>query len=1018
MLLASLLLSLTPIPPAQESASEPRTAADWDRVALESGASFDTDAEMLAWLRALELEESDRRRRELGRLATTRERLRVTVRHDEARGLRELELNADGSLLSTRTSHGSLRMWDARTGVLLWEAEGFDPRFSENGRFLASVLGNTATLRNARTGRLVGEVHTAPETWINLALPDPTGRLLATIDRGEAQDHGDWLTLWDLHCGSPLAGPVPVGDCWFYDSTFDPTGKFFAACYSLDEGERFGIYLWSREDGLRSIDGTWPFAFDHDGERLAAGVREGAQLFSTATGEAISPPLPFGFCDKQLVFRDDGALVASDWAEVCIWDFDGGIARSAPRWRDDLDDGWREKYHTAPDDLSPDGTRCALGGLGDTLRIWDTETGVPIGPPLLHGMPAHHAAFARDDPAVATANEGGLVRVWDVAKSDRPTPPPAFVESRFEETADGAVVSRRESVVLLVELETGEIRELQRGGRVWGLAFDREGEGLAVSWENGEIDLWSPDGERIGDPLRQWDEAAVTWRGDRLVASGLLLRCWDLASGTTVHLGYGEWWPAVLTAGSELVYRDVYEDAWVISRRSLDSWRRLSIVSAPEDTALARLDPEGHRVACVGDGRVLLVDTRAGEVLAETKAEGVDSNTWVLFGSDGAGLLWLQSDYDEDPVQVRTWSPDSGAPPTQVTIDCSEESPLAWYADSRVLTWHAGSKLLAIARERVEPLEGDEIHLLDSESGAARGDPIVVPGEVTHLLLDSTGKRMALACGRQVDEVLPLSWADPPVDDPLEDVNRKRRVLARSPEGDLSAVIVPYRSLELWYTETEEPIARLSTHLSGLSVAVDPGVTHAAFDRTGTRLAVVHRDDSVTVWRLEDWRACGPPCRVGKNVKSLQFGGRSDRLVVLDEDGYSTYDVGSGERVAGPFGIHGSTVRPGPFDPSGNRLLVFDSVYVTLLEIEDGEVRPLGTRRRPRGNEIANPARFLDDGRVVVGVRMDKKPARLTILDFDDPGEVRLEGDATELRRIWEPRLGLRIEGDEIVRRQ
>jgi hypothetical protein len=56
--------------------------------------------------------------------------------------------------------------------------------------------------------------------------------------------------------------------------------------------------------------------------------------------------------------------------------------------------------------------------LDKTARVWDTESGQPITPPLKHEGTVWHAAFSPDGRRAVTASEDHTARIWDVPNSD------------------------------------------------------------------------------------------------------------------------------------------------------------------------------------------------------------------------------------------------------------------------------------------------------------------------------------------------------------------------------------------------------------------------------------------------------------------------------------------------------------------------------------------------------------------------------------------------------------------------
>jgi WD40 repeat protein len=71
--------------------------------------------------------------------------------------------------------------------------------------------------------------------------------------------------------------------------------------------------------------------------------------------------------------------------------------------------------------FSPDGKRVIT--ISDTTaRLWDSATGKPLGPPLLHQEQVHTAAFSPDGNSVVTRS-GKIARLWDSA-TGKPLGPP------------------------------------------------------------------------------------------------------------------------------------------------------------------------------------------------------------------------------------------------------------------------------------------------------------------------------------------------------------------------------------------------------------------------------------------------------------------------------------------------------------------------------------------------------------------------------------------------------------------
>ena len=63
--------------------------------------------------------------------------------------------------------------------------------------------------------------------------------------------------------------------------------------------------------------------------------------------------------------------------------------------------------------FSPDGKRVVTASEDKTARVWDADTGKPMGEPMTHGEGGFSAGFSPDGKHVVTASLDKTARVWD-----------------------------------------------------------------------------------------------------------------------------------------------------------------------------------------------------------------------------------------------------------------------------------------------------------------------------------------------------------------------------------------------------------------------------------------------------------------------------------------------------------------------------------------------------------------------------------------------------------------------------
>jgi WD40 repeat protein len=84
----------------------------------------------------------------------------------------------------------------------------------------------------------------------------------------------------------------------------------------------------------------------------------------------------------------------------------------------------RHKGTVAAASFSTDGRRIVTASSDNTAQVWDAETGKPLGEPLRHENPVATASFSADDRRIVTTAFDKTARIWDVAVNlTAPLPP-------------------------------------------------------------------------------------------------------------------------------------------------------------------------------------------------------------------------------------------------------------------------------------------------------------------------------------------------------------------------------------------------------------------------------------------------------------------------------------------------------------------------------------------------------------------------------------------------------------------
>ncbi len=324
----------------------------------------------------------------------------------------------DGSLIATDSGDGEMQVIDAKTGVRRWSVQrhsvGSYVAFSPDGRYLAtSWRDGVVEVAEAETGHLLfpsGQI-ALPDTftWRTFTLTwSPDSRTLAV-------SQGERCTVWGL---------FPLRERF----TFQIPGTAVDRVAFSPDGKRLALALWKWRAVVLDADiGTLCATIDRCwGAQFVAFTPDGRSLLTEGFDSDLSYPhtgiydvrtgQPIRIFSSQHrgargLSPDGSKALIVDGVEACIYSTRTGEA---------LSPFITLSATVEESQFSPDGSRVLFTCIDGSVSIHDVATGALTDPIVHHTSKVTAALFDPTGRRFLTAGKDGSTRLWSLQPTGTP----------------------------------------------------------------------------------------------------------------------------------------------------------------------------------------------------------------------------------------------------------------------------------------------------------------------------------------------------------------------------------------------------------------------------------------------------------------------------------------------------------------------------------------------------------------------------------------------------------------------
>ena len=611
----------------------------------------------------------------------------------------------------------------------------------------------------------------------------------------------------------------------------------------------------------------------------------------------------------QVAFSPDGKtiLISSDGESARLWDAASCMPIGQPI---------PNKWMLAPAIFSPDGKIVLAGSTHKAARLWDATNGQAIGKPLEHQSYVKCAAFSPDGTVLITGGDDAMARLWDTT-----TGQPIGEPIRHSASVGFVAFSPNGRTVLTMGDRNGMARLWDAATRQpVGVPMKLQSLPSATAFIPASKTIWTGSGNHmillwdvatgrpiVGKPLRHEgtvDSIAYSPDGKTVLTSifqGDSAQLWDAASWLPIGrpLAHNGWVRAVAFSPDG---RTVLTGSSDGTARFWDAATGEHIgqpIVHPSAVASVAYSPDGKTVITGGGNQAWLSDTPVGAPTGQPLLLQHRSVTSLAYSPDGRTVLTTGMN------SLSFWDANNGLPVGRPMVDEHWVRAAAFGPDCKTI--------LAVS-------EGCTARLWDIANSRFIGQPVKLGRAPTRRRIGYSGEPEGIMSARfSPDGKMVLTFSLGRVTT-LWDATSGKSKMSESdinsatfgPDGKTVLTGGKDKTARLWDTANGQPLgAPMKHHESVAFVAFSPDGKTILTGSGGT----------ATFWDPLTAEPIGKPIANPQGVSPIAFS--PDGKTILATTGPFTlrlWDIATGRNIGQPM-VHPLVVTSAVFSPSGTAIL-------------------------------------------------------------------------------------------------